>query len=375
MPAKSDKQIREARLEEIKGWRKALALGAAGLAGLSPMKTQAGEPAPAAPYTQSVAQTQAPVTSQQATDAMNFLQDQRGTKHVTKVDYDDATDSYVWKGPTSGKRMSMSRANFNNQVYAPYLNPAGYQFSKEKGWSPLSSADINQQIKDAENELGKAWQALSPEMRKDMLQSQRDWIKEKDAAKGADKLQMIKDQTDFLYSKAEKSREGDRVYNAAIQLGQRYKQQHPDVQTITRDQFSPMLDQMLDKLDTYGQQSGNLEAGFMQGSGIKIIDQDEGQQPAPRPAAQPTPTAQTPISQGDEITSSTNNWVVTAVRKYLAQRGAPSNIGELPKLMTINYTGTTIDGEKLFNAWLKVNMTEMYITGHGHEIDSYHFGN
>jgi hypothetical protein len=34
--------FQEARLAEIKGWRKALALGAAGLAGLSPMKAHAG---------------------------------------------------------------------------------------------------------------------------------------------------------------------------------------------------------------------------------------------------------------------------------------------------------------------------------------------
>ena len=123
MVIKYERSIREARLEEIKGWRKALALGAAGLAGLSPMKAKAAEPVPPTPYTQSVAQTpgeQAPLTSSQATDAMNFLQDLRGATHVQSVDYDDKTDSYTWKGPTTGKQMSMSRTEFNNEIWAPY---------------------------------------------------------------------------------------------------------------------------------------------------------------------------------------------------------------------------------------------------------------
>ena len=79
-------------------------------------------------------------TPYQATAAMNFLQDKRGTPHVKSVGYDSKTDSYLWKGPTTGKRMSMSRADFDDQVLAPYLNRQQYQFTREKGWSPLPSA-------------------------------------------------------------------------------------------------------------------------------------------------------------------------------------------------------------------------------------------
>jgi hypothetical protein len=74
----------------------------------------------------------------------------------------------------------------------------------------------------------------------------------------------------------------------------------------------------------------------------------------------------------EEITSSTNNWVVIAVRKYLARRGAPADIGASAKLVTFDYTGEkTVDGEKMFAAMLIVNMTNLYVTGYGHEILSY----
>src|SRR5580704_14315792 len=73
-------------------------------------------------------------------------------------------------------------------------------------------------------------------------------------------------------------------------------------------------------------------------------------------------------SATEEITSSTNNWVVTAVRKYLARRGAPA------KLITFDYTGeTTIDGEKMWSAMLIVNTSNLYVNGYGHEILSYQF--
>jgi len=139
MVIKYERSIREARLEEIKGWRKALALGAAGLAGLSPMKAKAAEPVPPTPYTQSVAQTpgeQAPLTSSQATDAMNFLQDLRGATHVQSVDYDDKTDSYTWKGPTTGKQMSMSRTEFNNEIWAPYQATVAMNWLQDKQGAP-----------------------------------------------------------------------------------------------------------------------------------------------------------------------------------------------------------------------------------------------
>ena len=79
-------------------------------------------------------------------------------------------------------------------------------------------------------------------------------------------------------------------------------------------------------------------------------------------------------SATEEITSSTNNWVVIAVRKYLARRGAPADIGAPAKLITFNYTGeTTVDGERMFAAMLIVNTSNLYVTGYGHEILSYQF--
>ena len=76
----------------------------------------------------------------------------------------------------------------------------------------------------------------------------------------------------------------------------------------------------------------------------------------------------------EEITSSTDNWVVVAVRKYLARRGAPADIGAPAKLITFNYTGeTTVDGAKMFAAMLIVNMSNLYVTGYGHEILTYQF--
>jgi hypothetical protein len=115
--------VGECRLAEIRGWRKALATGAAGLAVLSPMKAQVGEPAPATPYTQT-AQTsweQADITPEQATTALNFFQDADQQPRVKSVNYDAKTDSFSWLGPTTGKQMSMRSAEFEDQVLNPYL--------------------------------------------------------------------------------------------------------------------------------------------------------------------------------------------------------------------------------------------------------------
>jgi hypothetical protein len=76
----------------------------------------------------------------------------------------------------------------------------------------------------------------------------------------------------------------------------------------------------------------------------------------------------------EEITSSTSNWVVTAVRKYLARRGAPADIGAPAKLITFDYTGeTTVDGEKMWAAMLIVNTSNLHVNGYGHETLSYQF--
>jgi hypothetical protein len=91
--------------------------------------------------------------------------------------------------------------------------------------------------------------------------------------------------------------------------------------------------------------------------------------------AMTTRGGETPSSPAtEEITSSTNNWVVTAVRKYLARGGAPADIGAPAKLITFGYTGeTTVDGEKMWSAMLIVDMSKLHVSGYGHEILSYQF--
>src|SRR5262249_25506301 len=118
------------RLAEIRGWRKALALGAAGLAGLAPMKAQAGEPAPAAPYTQTAGQNPAdapPLSPDQATTATNCLTDHNPHSHalhVERVAYDSATDSYTWTGPKTGKPQSWPRAALIERFGFPIRLPS-----------------------------------------------------------------------------------------------------------------------------------------------------------------------------------------------------------------------------------------------------------
>src|SRR6516225_294474 len=197
-----ERSVRERRFEEIRGWRKALALGAAGLAGLSPMKAQAQGDWP------SFEQTAQQPSGEQAT----------------------------------------------------------------------SMSDLSQQIRDAENQLTKAWQVLSPRMKNILRQGQRDWIKEKDAAQPADKLQMIKDQIGFLQNKAD----ADQAYQKAYQIGIQFKKGHPNMRTISRNDIEQIVDRLMDKLDAPGDERGSVEVGFLIGAKLRALDyeQDQAQQPA-----------------------------------------------------------------------------------------------
>jgi len=261
-----ERSIREDRLEEIKGWRKALALGAAGLAGLSPMRAQAAEPVPPAPHTQSIVSPEAvgqvprkwaPLTSEQASAALNFIvdADPEGGPHVKRVDYDKATDSYVWTGPKTGKRVVKDRAWFNNRVVAAYEATAAMNFAIDQDnarnnlknphvreidydektgnytWkgpttgeamsmkgtdfqdkfltfylksaeTPAPGTDARYQadeaITDAEVMLDQTWQNLSPETKEQLRPQQLERIKLKDSQKDQDKLMMIKDRIAYL---------------------------------------------------------------------------------------------------------------------------------------------------------------------------------
>jgi hypothetical protein len=55
-----------------------------------------------------------------ATKAFNFLQDALGKPQVSRVYGDPSRELYVWKGPRSGKWMSMGREGFDDNIMEPY---------------------------------------------------------------------------------------------------------------------------------------------------------------------------------------------------------------------------------------------------------------
>ncbi len=59
-------------------------------------------------------------TNEQATEAFNELQDQKHRPHTKSVIYDAQTDSYIWIGPTHGRKMSMKREAFYLEIWNPY---------------------------------------------------------------------------------------------------------------------------------------------------------------------------------------------------------------------------------------------------------------
>jgi hypothetical protein len=60
-----------------------------------------------------------------ATEAFNYAQENRedGAKHppVDQIWYDEGTQLFHWKGPKTGKEMSMSRDQFLTEIYYPYF--------------------------------------------------------------------------------------------------------------------------------------------------------------------------------------------------------------------------------------------------------------
>jgi hypothetical protein len=58
---------------------------------------------------------------EQSTAAFNLLQDRLHKPHAKSVWYDKESDSYVWRGPKTGKRMSMPRAQFEGEIDTQYL--------------------------------------------------------------------------------------------------------------------------------------------------------------------------------------------------------------------------------------------------------------
>jgi TolB-like protein len=62
-----------------------------------------------------------PLGEEQATAALNFLQDRLRKPRVQQVWYDFATDSYVWIGPKFGKKVSMPRSQFEAEIWPDYV--------------------------------------------------------------------------------------------------------------------------------------------------------------------------------------------------------------------------------------------------------------
>jgi hypothetical protein len=56
----------------------------------------------------------------QALVAFNELQDQYGRPHISRLQYATKTDSYSWIGPKLGKKVVMSRGEFNIEVWNDY---------------------------------------------------------------------------------------------------------------------------------------------------------------------------------------------------------------------------------------------------------------
>jgi hypothetical protein len=81
-------------------------------------------------------------TEEQATAAFNDLQDRNHTPHVPKVWYTASNDSFNWTGPKFGKKMSMSRSQFDGEVWADYykkLTSATNETSTRAEAEPTSS--------------------------------------------------------------------------------------------------------------------------------------------------------------------------------------------------------------------------------------------
>jgi hypothetical protein len=52
----------------------------------------------------------------QSLAAFNYVQDTLGRPHVEEIRYDSDTDRLYWKGPRTGKEMSMDRERLKNRV-------------------------------------------------------------------------------------------------------------------------------------------------------------------------------------------------------------------------------------------------------------------
>jgi hypothetical protein len=62
--------------------------------------------------------------------AFNYVQDLQRRPHVEEIRYEPETDRFYWKGPVTGKLMSMDRERFMSEIWSPYSH-----------WCDLHSSD------------------------------------------------------------------------------------------------------------------------------------------------------------------------------------------------------------------------------------------
>jgi hypothetical protein len=72
----------------------------------------------------------------QSLPAFNFVQDSLQRPHITTIRYDRATDRFYWKGPVTGKEMSMDQTRFTVEIWRPY-----YQWTEAQQDNPVELAE------------------------------------------------------------------------------------------------------------------------------------------------------------------------------------------------------------------------------------------
>jgi len=167
--------VRECRLAEIRGWRKALVLGAAGLAGLSPMKAQAHSP------------------------AFMFGGSEGGRVEQVVTDPEAAAKAAAERSGLSPDDQGDFEGGW---LYSYRLNHGMDPHTGQKFDTGPSSEDQNQEemeaLDDAEAILNRAWQQLSPQQQAKLRADQRDWIKRKDKLPPDQRYSFIKNRVHYL---------------------------------------------------------------------------------------------------------------------------------------------------------------------------------
>jgi hypothetical protein len=135
----------------------------------------------------------------QATAAFNFLQDRLQKPHAQSVSYDPQTDSYVWLGPKSGRKMSLARNQFETEIWLDY---AKAHPTETLAGSSSGGNDLDSKIAAAEKELNLVYTRLREHLnegrRIDLKNRETTWITKKDSLPAQQKLSAVEERTRFL---------------------------------------------------------------------------------------------------------------------------------------------------------------------------------